>query len=451
MIKENMFKDKLFMSKLWTLTLPLAVQSLLSASVAAADALMLGNLDQNSMSAVSLATQIQFIQFMLLYSFTGAAVVLGAQYWGKKDIKSIDSVFGVAIRLSIAISIITFVGCVFFPRYLMLVYTNEEVLIEIGIKYLKIAGWSYLVTGISQCYLNLMKISDHTNKCALISGSAVVINIVLNAFFIFGLVGFDKMGAEGAALATLISRIIELVWAVGCSYKKDYLRPTFYGLLHRDVLICTDYYKIMGPLLGASIVWACGFSSYSAFMGHLGTDAAAANSVSAVIRDLLCCLCNGLCVGGGIIIGNELGAGRLDTGKLYGERLFKMSFIIGFACTLIMIALIPLIMNFVKLTDEASYLLRGMMLIMALYMIGRCVNTITINGIFDSGGDTIFDLYSLIVTMWCVAVPLAALGTFVFHWNPLVVYACTCLDEVGKIPWVYIRFKKYIWVKDLTR
>ena len=197
--------------------------------------------------------------------------------------------------------------------------------------------------------------------------------------------------------------------------------------------------------------WGIGFTSYSAFMGHLGTDAAAANSVASVIRDLVCCLCNGLASAAGIMVGNELGAGNKEKAKLYGDRLLVFGFIAGFISTFLMLIVTPLSLSFVKMTPEASGYLHGMMLIMAFYMIGRTVNSVIINGIFDSGGDTLFDVYSLAVCMWGLAIPLAALGTFVFHWPVLVVYACTCIDEVGKIPWVLQHYKKYKWVQDLTR
>ena len=186
-------------------------------------------------------------------------------------------------------------------------------------------------------------------------------------------------------------------------------------------------------------------------MGHMGKDAAAANSIAAVIRDLICCMCNGLSAAGGIVVGNELGKGDLKTGKLYGDRIMVLSYILGVFSCILMALVIPLALRFVKLSAEARHDLIGMMLIMSFYMIGRVVNTVIINGIFAAGGDTVFDTYSLAVTMWGIAVPLAALGTFVFHWPVLVVYACTCLDEVGKIPWVMIHYKKYKWVKDLTR
>ena len=136
---------------------------------------------------------------------------------------------------------------------------------------------------------------------------------------------------------------------------------------------------------------------------------------------------------------------------IVGIKLKNISFIIGFASMAVVLALTPLVVRMVILTDEARQYLTGMMIIMAVYMIGRCVNTVTINGVLDGGGDTLFDMYSLAVCMWGVAIPLALLGAFVFHWPVLVVYGCTCLDEAGKIPWVMYRFRKYKWVKDLTR
>lgn len=451
MKKMKLFSDKEFYSRLWNLALPIALQNLMLALVAAADALMLGRVDQNAMSAVSLATQVQFIQNMVLGSIVSGIVVLGAQYWGKGDKKTINDLFCLGLRLAGVVSLLFFIGCVFFPRYLMLIFTDEEVLIQIGIRYLQIAGWSYLLTGISQCYLAIMKVTDHAAQAARVSTGAVLCNIVLNAVFIYGLLGLPAMHERGAALATLISRVLELGWVVLCSYRKDYIHPQLKRLFHREGWLEKDFFRYSLPILGASLAWGVGFTSYSAFMGHLGTDATAANSVAAVVRDLVCCLCNGLASGGGILVGNELGAGDLKKGKLYGDRLVKLAFLTGGLSTAVMLLLTPVLMNFVKLTPGAQKYLLGMMLIMAFYMIGRAVNTIIINGIFAAGGDTMFDMYSLAVTMWCIAVPLAAAGTFLLDWPVLVVYACTCLDEVGKIPWVMHHYRKNKWVRDLTR
>lgn len=451
-MKQNtLFSDKIFISKLLHITLPIAFQNLMLASVAAADAIMLGFLNQNSMSSVSLATQIQFIQNMIVFAIVSVESILGAQYWGKKDTVSVSKIFAISLKLSITTSFFFFIGCIFFPRQLMLIFTNEEPLILLGMDYLKIAGWSYLLTGISQCYLTLMKISDHPTQTATISSICVLVNIILNAIFIFGFFGLSPMDVKGAALATLFSRIIELIWCIIISYKKNYIHLNFNHFFSKHKILFIDFVKCLLPLIGASLFWGIGFTSYTAFMGHLGTDSAAANSVAAVIRDLLCCLCNGICTAAGIMVGNELGAGNLEKGKIYGDRIFKLSMLCGIIITLLTFASTPILSKIIKLTDKATIYFIQMMIILSIYMFGRTVNTIVINGIFAAGGDTLFDMYSLAVCMWGLAVPLAALGAFVFHWPIYLVYACTCIDEVGKIPWVIHHYKKYKWVKDLTK
>ncbi len=443
--------NRAFYRRLRTLALPIALQSLMLAAVAAGDALMLGQVAQEEMTAVSLATQIQFVQNMFLGAVTAAGAILGAQYFGKGDRRAIQELFNMMLRLCGLASVLFFAACELIPEYLMRVFAHDEALLRIGSTYLRIAGWSYLLTGVSQCYLTAMKVTDHVPASAWISSGAVVLNIGLNAVFIFGLLGMPAMNARGAALATTLARVIELAMCLIVSAGKDYVRPAWRRLMRGQKQLAADFRRQCLPLLGAFLFWGVGFTSYTAIMGHMGVDAAAANSVSAVVRDLICCACNGIGSAAGIIVGNELGAGRLELGKAYGVKLKNISWVVGFASTAIVLALTPLVVNMVKLTEEAHAYLTGMMVIMAVYMIGRCVNTVTINGVLDGGGDTIFDVYSLAVCMWGIAIPLALLGAFVFHWHVLAVYACTCLDEVGKIPWVMLRFRKYKWVRDLTR
>lgn len=447
----SMRKDKDFISKLFHITLPITFQNLMLALVATADALMLGQIHQNSMSAVSIATQVQFVQNMIIFSIISVESILGAQYWGKGDKESVNKIFCIGLKWSAAVSLFFFLACEFAPHFLMLIFTDSEELIPYGIEYLKIAGWSYLLTGISQSYLCIMKITDHPERTALISSCTVLINIILNAVFIFGLFGLPKMDVKGAALATVLSRIIEFTWCIIISYKKNYVHPKIKFLFSFDKLLSLDFVKTLYPLVGASLFWGVGFTSYTAFMGHLGTDAAAANSIAAVIRDLLCCVCNGLCNAAGILVGNELGKGDLQKGKLYGDRMLVLASVSGLIVVITCFIITPFSIHLGKLSETADRYLIQMMIVMSIYMFGRYFNTIVINGVFAAGGDTLFDMYSLAVTMWGIAVPLAALGTFVFHWPIYLVYACTCLDEVGKIPWVIFHFKKYKWVKDLTR
>ena len=443
--------NRAFCQKLTRLALPISFQSLMLAAVAAGDALMLGRVAQNEMTAVSLATQIQFVQNMFLSAAVAAGSILASQYWGKGDRETVRSVFHIMLRWCGVISAAFFLACECCPELLMKLFSHDEPIIRIGSDYLRIAGWSYLITGVSQCYLLTMKVTDHAASGAWISSSAVIINIILNAVFIFGLLGAPAMNARGAALATTLARIAELILCVAVSAGETYIRPAWRRVFRRTKQLSADFRRQCLPLLGGGLFWGVGFTSYTAIIGHMGTDAAAANAVAAVVRDLICCVCNGVGNAAGIMVGNELGAGNLERGKAYGIKLKNVSYVIGFASMALVLALTPLVVQMVILTDEARSYLTGMMIIMAVYMIGRCVNTVTINGVLDGGGDTIFDMYSLAVCMWGVAIPLAVLGAFVFHWPVLVVYSCTCLDEVGKIPWVMYRFRKYKWVQNLTR
>jgi len=442
---------KTFYYRLYVLAAPIAFQSLMQASVAAGDALMLGRVAQNEMTAVSLATQIQFVLIMFIAAIVGAGSILGAQYYGKGDRKAIQELFNLMLRFSLVLSVLFCAACELAPDLLMRIFAHDPELIRIGSSYLRIAGWSYILSGISQCYLTVMRVTDHVMPSAWISSAAVIFNIILNAVFIFGYLGAPAMQSRGAALATTLARVIELALCLIVSAGERYVRPAWRRMLLWDLQLTKDFARQCLPLLGGSLLWGVGFTSYTAIMGHLGADAAAANSVSAVVRDLVCCACNGIASAAGIMVGNELGAGNLEKGKIYGIKLKNISWVIGFGSTALVLALTPLIVQMVILTDKAHSYLTGMMVIMAVYMIGRCVNTITINGVIDGGGDTLFDMYSLAVSMWGIAIPLALLGAFVFHWPPLAVYSCTCLDEVGKIPWVMHRFRKYKWVKNLTR
>ena len=448
---RELFCDQVFNRKLLGLAFPIALQNLMLALVAAADAIMLGRVSQNAMAAVSLATQIQFVQNMLLGALVCGVGILGAQYWGKRDFEKMGEIFSLSIHETLLISEAFFLGCRFFPEKLMLLFAHDPELVMIGAEYLRVVSWSYLLTGVSQCYLAIMRVSEHASRSAWISSGAVILNIVFNAVFIFGCFGIPAMGVCGAALATLIARIIELAWCIASSYEKTFIPLKMEKLLRFNTVLFRDFWHYTLPVLGSFLLWGIGFTSYTAIMGHLGADAAAANAVAAVVRDLMCCLCNGIAAGAGILIGNELGAGNLGLGKIYGQKAMLLSFLVGGFSTLVILGSIPLVSGYLELTERAHSYMVGMFMILSVYMIGRCVCTVVINGIFSSGGDTLFDVYSLVVCMWGIALPCAFLGAFIFHFPVLVVYACTCIDEVGKIPWVMLHYRKYKWVRNITR
>lgn len=444
-------RDKVFYAQLCSLVIPIAFQQFMLAVVSASDAVMLGMLSQDSMSAVSLGGQVQFVFSLYLAAMTIGGSMFAAQYWGKKDKAAVERILGMALRYTLPVSLLFTLAAAIAPEWLMQIFTNEPALVGYGGEYLQAVSLSYLFCGISQVYLCIMKNSGRTAKSSLISSACVVINIVLNALLIFGLLGLPAMGVAGAAVATVIARAVEMLWAIADSRKPNRIKLHMPNLLHTEKSLRWDFWKCTIPVLGNEIVWGVGFTMGSVILGHMGSDAVAANSIAGIVKNLLICFCSGIGIGGGILVGNELGAGNLEKARTYGDRIAKLSIIGGAATGGFLLAIRPLILHFANLTPQAAEYLQGMFLICAYYCIGKAVNSTTIGGIFCAGGDSKFGFLCDTVTLWCITVPLGLLAAFVWDLPVLAVYFIINLDEIVKLPAVYKHYKKYKWVKNLTQ
>lgn len=440
-----------FTAKLLTLIFPIAFQQFMLALVSASDALMLGYLTQDDLSAVALASQITFVENLFLAAMTIGLSMLAAQYWGKEDVESAEKIFTYVLKITAVVSFAFALASLFFPTVLMHIFTSEPVLIKKGAEYLHAVSPSFFLTGVSQVYLCILKNTGHTGKSSTISSASMVINILLNALLIFGLCGFPKLEITGAALATVIARVIELVWCICETLGKERVRLHLKYLLCCDTFLHLSFWKYTFPVLGNEAVWGIGFTMYSVIMGHLGNDAVAANSVANIVKNLVACFCLGLGSGGGIMVGNELGAGHLETAKKYGGKLCRLSIIMGVVSGAVILALIPMILKVTSLTDQANDYLTWMLVICSYYMVGRSINSTTIAGIFCAGGDSKFGFVCDAVTMWCVTIPLGLIAAFLLKLPVIAVYFIISLDEIVKLPAVYRNYKKYRWVKNLTR
>jgi Na+-driven multidrug efflux pump len=328
-----------FRKKLMAIALPVALQNLMLALVGASDALMLGRLSQNAVSAVSLANQISFIMSLFSGAVLGGAGTLIAQYYGKNDRTTVKNLMSVSIRLGELIAVIFFIAAFFFPKNLMRIYTSEDELIRIGAQYLRIVSWSYLMNGISQSYLLVMKICGRAARSAMISTLTVLIDMSVDAFLIYGLAGFPKMGVAGCAISTVVVETCAMIVCLAESYRGDHIHPDRKSLMYHSKALTQDLSKVSFPMLASSLTWGIGYSMNFMIMGRLGTDAIAAASVISVIQELVTCF----------------------------------------------------------------------------------------------------------------SLPLGFLGLLIFHWPVLVIYICIMTDEIVKIPWIYPRYKKYIWLRNLTR
>ena len=440
-----------FNKKLLTLVLPIAFQQLVLALVSTSDAVMLGFLNQDSLSAVSLAGQIQFVYNLFLGGISTGVNIFTAQYWGIEDKKSIEKIVGIALKMAFLISVIFFIGSTFFPTLLMRIFTSDTTLISMGAEYLQVVGISYIMLSISQIYLCIMKNCGFAVKSSIISLVSVGINIFLNAMFIFGIGFFPSLGIKGAALATVISKLIELIWAMIIMLKKDNIKIRLKYVIHNDATLKADFWKYTLLSLGDSLVWGCGFTMYSVIMGHMGSDATAANSIANIIKNLTICFCTGVGCGGGILVGNELGKGNIDIAKKYASKVCKFAWISGLISGGIILLIIPFIPMFTGLTDTARDYLRVMLVVCSYYVVGKSLNMTTIGGIFCAGGDSKFGFICDTITMWAVTVPIGLFCAFVLKLSVPMVYIIINIDEIIKLPAVYKNYKKYRWLKNLTK
>lgn len=430
------------------LALPIALQQFMTALVGACDAIMLGKLSQDAMSAVSLATQVTFVFNLFMFAFMAGENMFVAQYYGKGDYTGISQVFSLVTKICGCIAVVFLAGTLFFPEQLMRILTNEETLIVLGSEYLRVIGISYVFSGIAQIFLAIMKNCGAVNMSTLINGVMVILNIALNAVFIFGLSGFPKMGIKGAALATVLATVVQFLWSVG--YVLCRIRAVKFSLRSCEKKLFGRFWQKAVPLLINNLAWGIGFSMYSVIMGHLGTDAVAANGIANISKNLVVCFCLGLGNAGSIIVGNRLGADRLQEAKEVGETLTKTAIIAGIVSGLVLIALSPFITKIVDLTPTARGYLQKMLLISSYYIAGKSVNCMTIGGIFAAGGDSKFGMLCDSVTLWCIIVPLGCICAFILKLPVMVVYFVLNLDEIIKLPVVYKHYKKYKWIKNLT-
>ncbi|MCQ2417638.1 MAG: MATE family efflux transporter [Oscillospiraceae bacterium] len=444
--------DKVIYKKLSGIVAPIALQYLMASLVSASDAFMLGFLDQDSLSSSSLAGQIAFVFSLFYGAFVFGLTVLAAQYWGKGDKKTVEEVLAITMRYTLIVGLVFTLGTFFIPKQIMTVFTSDAKLISAGADYLRIVSFSYLLTGFTEVYFGMMKICDRPKLSSLIGSLSVVLNIIMNGVLIFGLGPIPKMGIKGAALASLLARIFETLMVLSAVIKKKCPSLNLKLMLYSNhKVLHKDYWKYTVPLFINQMGWGGGVTMYSVIMGHLGSDAVAANSIASIVRCIIASLCWGIASGVGIIIGGMLGRNELEKAKKAGGSFVRFSIWIGVASGLVILSITPLILHFIHLAPQAQYYLKYMMLMASYYIIGNSLNSTIISGVFPSGGDTKFGMWCDVITLWCVVVPLGMIGAFVLKLPVLAVAFILTLDEFVKIPAVYKHYMKYKWVKNITK
>lgn len=442
---------KSFYKSLTHIVGPMALQNLISAAVNSADVIMLGYVGQTAIAATSLAGNVAFILFMISTGLSSGLVMLGAQYWGKKDIDSIQTLLGIALRICCSIEIAVALVAAVYPRILMLIFTNDSTMIAEGCKYLRVVSISYVCLSFSQMYQAGFKSIERVKIVTICSTATLFLNIGLNAAFIFGLFGVPKMGIIGVGIATSIARFIEMVFCfIYSAFQKD-VDFSLSCIFRRNSFLTRDFFKYSMPAVGNELVWGAAFAMYSVIMGHLGEDIVAANSVVNTVRQLASVLCFGMAYGGAIVLGKDMGADRLDVAERNASRLARVTILSGVFGCILMLCLYPLLPYIADLNETAAHYRNVLLFINSYSVIGAATNTVLICGIFRAGGDSKFGFIADCINMWCISVPLGLLAAFVFELPPLWVYFILYLDEFEKLPIVVHHYFKKGWLRNITR
>ena len=440
-----------FYRQLYVLVLPIMIQNLITSAVSMADVMMLGRLDQTSLAAASLAGQVQFLLGIVYFGLASALTILASQYWGKGDKKTVGRIFGIGLIISVPISSFAMIMALFFPGTVIRIWTNVPELIEAGKIYLRFVALSYFFAGFTQPYLSIMKSCERVLLSTVISAVTLGLNIVLNAVLIFGLFGMPGLGIKGAAIATAACRGVELVICLIDFTRQKVMPKSIVNIFTIPKTLALDFARYSLPAFLNDAMWGLAFNMNSVIMGHLGSDIVAANSVVTVVRDLISVVGFAISAAAAILLGKEIGSGRLDLAEEDASGCVRVSLLICICQGILLLILAPVIPGFVKVSETAAGFLRIMLIISSVYQVGQVMNTLLIASVFRCGGDSRYGLILDLVTMWGIAVPLGLISAFVLKLPPMVVYFLMCTDEFVKLPSVIYHYRKKGWLKNLTR
>lgn len=445
-------ESKIFYKKTLTLVIPMAIQNLINVGISSIDVIMLGKVGEKVLSGASLGAQVQFILGLLLFGVTSGASVLMAQYWGKRDMRSIETVFAIAVKIAFVAGVLFTVTAFAVPQILMSLFTNDSEVKANGIIYLRIVCFSYIPNALTTVYLNSIRSMEKVVIGSVTYFSSLITNIVVNAILIFGYFGLPKLGIIGAAVGTVAARIVELTIVIIYNNKiNDVFTFHFSHLKIKNKELKWDFLKISSPVIINELMWGLGISTIAAILGHLGSSATAANSVAQVCRNLATVVAFGVASAAAVMIGKVIGEGNKKLAKKYGERFIKITIVTGIAGGIIILCVRPVILSTLSLSDDARKLLSKMLFIMAYYVVAQAYNTTLIVGIFRSGGDTKSGFFLDMTFLWGVSILLGFIAAFIIKLPAVVVAFILYLDEVIKIPASTWRYKTYKWLNDVTR
>lgn len=444
-------KDRSFYRSLVTLAVPISLQNLVTFAVSFADNVMIGSLGDDAISGVYIGGQLQSVLQMFVGGIEGAILILAAQYWGKKDTQSIRKVVSIGIKFALAVGLLSSLVAVLFPQWVIRAFTTEPGVIQEGAAYVQIVGFTYLFFSVSQVMIAAMRSVETARIGLYISCMALVINVCLNYVFIFGHFGFPAMGVRGAALATLVSRILEMCVGVGYVLFVDKkLRFGLKDLLHTDRQLLRDFIRYGLPVIGGQVVWAINSLANTKILGYYSAGVIAAASITGMLHNLVYVWMNGMSSAVGIITGKTVGAGQYEKMKEYSKTVQMIFLFVGLISGAAVFLAREGFISLYNASPEAQAYSRQFINVISVTIIGTCYQAACLFGLVKSGGDISFVFKNDTIFVFLVVIPSSLLAMWLGA-PPWVVFACLKCDQILKCFVAIVKINRYNWMKNLTR
>jgi putative MATE family efflux protein len=453
MNKDTFFTiDSSFYKSFFRMMIIVALQNLVAYSVNMADNIMLGSYDQNALSGASTVNQIFFMVQQVALSVGNALVVLASQYWGQKKTEPIRSLTGIALKLGSIFSIVIIGLCIIIPVPLLKLFTTSPEIIAQGQEYLSIIQWTFALFIISNVLMATLRSVGTVNISFYISVISLFVNVGINYVLIFGRFGFPEMGIKGAAIGTLIARILELLIVVIYIAKFDKKLHLFSkGLFTPNVELRKDYTKVYIPIFCAQVLWGISVPMQSGILGHLSDDAIAANSVATTFYQYLKVIVLAMSSTSAVMIGNAIGRGDIKRVKSDARTMAVLDVCIGLVLGLVLFVLRRPLLSMYNLTDSAMIMAENLIIIMSIIMVGMSYQMPVSFGIIQGGGDAKFTMRMNMISTWLIVMPLSFAAAFWWKWPVELVVLVIQSDQLFKGLPTFIHFRKYKWMKKLTK
>lgn len=444
--KNNLYKRVL------SLAAPIALQNIITMSVGLADNLMVGSLGELALSGVSVANQLQNLLHMLIIGLGTALTILAVQYWGKQDITSIKNLIGIALKISVASGLFFLLATLFFPVQILKLFTNEPDVIAEALKYMKIIRYTYLFFSITQVLIASMRCVETVKVGMYLSIITFFVNVFLNWVFIFGNLGAPALGVQGAALATLIARMIETpLMALYIRFVDSKLNLRIKDLIKTNFTLLKDFFKFGFPVILGDIFWGLNLTVQGAIIGRLGSVALASVSIANTVFSMVAVGMYGTAGATSVIIGQTVGAGEYDRVKDYAKKLQILFIIIGLVSGGVMYLVKDYILLLYNISEETTIMSRQLMSVLSITIIGSSYQMSCLTGIVRAGGATHFVLINDLIFVWLIVIPSALIAAFIFNASPVIVFACLKCDQILKCAVAVVKVNRFKWIKNLTR